>query len=158
MTVARAANDPEAGAILTSLSEMFVYRQGQIFQFLKSQFGRFSTASPESDATNIDLMLARISKALASAKLQDLFYVRTITHKMSSEDGWAGSMELVNFLESRSLPANLGVNTKAVDDSTKIILKNLASPLDNLKRVSKERRKEAADNIAEIVNLLGSDF
>jgi hypothetical protein len=117
VTVARQVQDAAQGVILTPLSEVFEKRTDEIAKALREQNGRFRADLDSVDGFLLAEQTARrISDALTAAKLTDLFYVRTLTHRLTASEGWSADMELVNFLESRSLPKNLSAEDKKIDE------------------------------------------
>lgn len=121
VVVAREVKDPAAGQtlVISPLSEVFEKRGAQLLETFIRQQERFRPSSfklPGENTSSVFQMVERISKALASGKITDVFYCRAINHKFSSEDGWSATMELVNFLEARNLPANLSPDTKAINE------------------------------------------
>lgn len=116
VTVAREVKDPSRGLVLSPLSELYEQRTSEISRFLREQFNRFRPDLPADERqTLVEKQTSRIATAIAAARLTDLFYCRTVTHTWNADSGWEISMELVNFIEARSLPKNLST-TDLKDD------------------------------------------
>jgi hypothetical protein len=123
VVVAREVRDPARGLVISPLSEVFEKRGGQLLEMLKNQQERFRPSgfrAPGEGASNVFEMAARITKALSSVKLTDLFYCRSISHKFNGEDGWSATLELVNFLEARNLPSNLSADDQRDNNERKL--------------------------------------
>jgi hypothetical protein len=120
--VARNVRVPETGQLaITPLGDLFERRDESLRRFLIDQQGAISAdLEPGAKEALVDEMVKRISNTINSAKRVDLFYVRTITHTFSADDGWSGDMELVNFTEARALPQNMNPTDKALDDQRRI--------------------------------------
>ena len=112
VTVAREVKQGDGKLIMSPLSEVFEKRTSEIRRFLTEQAGIFR---PEQSQAVTDKMVERIAKSLSSARLTDIFYCRSVNHDWDTESGWKITMELVNFLEARSLPKNLSETDKADD-------------------------------------------
>lgn len=150
VTVAREVKDPEQGLVLSPLSEIFERRTSEISRFLREQFNRFQTSlDPQAQADRVQQMTDRIAQALAAAKLTDLFYCRALGHDWNVEDGWASEVELVNFLEARSLPKNLG-NTDQADDAVTRLVPKVKAP-DKEARESSEEALARLDSIRRLL-------
>lgn len=122
VTVAREVRDPALGVILSPLSEIFEKRTVELAKLIREQNGRFRASHDSNDGNLMaEEMANRIAAAITSAKLTDLFYVRTITHKFTASDGWSANMEVVNFIESRSLPRVLSGQDREIDEKTRVI-------------------------------------
>jgi hypothetical protein len=65
-------------------------------------------------------MAGRVATALASAKLTDVFYCKTVSHTFAADTGWSSTMELVNYLEARSDPRVLGEEARKIVDAAKL--------------------------------------
>ena len=123
VSVARSVEDPAApGAVTVSeLSELFERRANPAFlRKLLLQGGRRVGLSDQG-LRRIEASLATIEQAYDRARLTDYFYCKAVNHDWSSDDGYSCHMELVNFLEARSLPANLGAGDKAQADLDKLL-------------------------------------
>jgi hypothetical protein len=121
VSVARKVEDPANGLQISELSEMFDRQANPAFMrklLLESQ-GRRVGLSDEGRQKLSDA-LAQVEAAYDRARLTEWFYVRVANHK-TGEDGWSGHFELVNFLEARSLPANLSAQDAAAADLDKLM-------------------------------------
>jgi len=117
--VARLTRDP-ANPQVSPLSEVFGRRASETAKFIQRQAGRFSpSADPFAEG---DRMADAIAAAIERRKLTDLFFVRSIKHKFTFEDdgGWSADMELVNFIEARSLPDTISKEAQQISDSMKL--------------------------------------
>jgi len=123
IVVARQQTDPTLGLVVNTLSELFERQYNPAF--LRTQMiqqrkraGQFSSAT---DVNLLDTYLQRIEAAYASAKLTDWFFVKTVRHRYSSDDGggYSCSIEVVNYVEARNAPANLSPEDKKLSDATK---------------------------------------
>ena len=116
--VARQVNDPSYGENITisTLSEVFDKRGNQIADLIRSQQGRFGRMglSPE----KLDEFATKVQNCYRTAKLQDIFYCRAVTHSFN-EEGYSAKMELVNYMEVRGDPDNLSDETKKMNESRK---------------------------------------
>jgi hypothetical protein len=122
VAVARQVTNPVApeGLIITSLSEVFEKRGEALKKLLIDQRNRTQpdragfavTGSPEQ-------MADRIVKSISSAKINDVFYCRTIAHKFTVTDGWSATLELVNYLTARADPKNLNKADHTANEARK---------------------------------------
>ena len=56
--------------------------------------------------------MSKIEAAYQSAKLTDWFYTRSVDGHWNHEDGFSATIELMNYVEARNLPANLRPRTR----------------------------------------------
>lgn len=135
--------------VISPLSEVFEQRDDVIFKLLQDQNERFSTTNTGFFAgTKANEMQQRISAALASAKLVDTFYCRTIQHRGTEEDGWSCTMELVNFLTARALPRVLSKQDQETDSMRKVqkIVKTAMAKNDEANKRAAARATDALRN------------
>jgi hypothetical protein len=125
-------NNPGA-IVISPLSNMFEKRSDEIIQFLKRQNARFERNA--NDARAIERVAVRLARAFSSARLTDVFYCRSVSHKFEADGGYSATMELVNYLEARSDAKNLGKLDQQANDQRKT---------HKLAKSEVERRKEAA--------------
>lgn len=118
VVVAKQVSNPVQGnsLVLTPLSEVFERRTDELRRFLLEQNQRYRPdLDPDISRILVDTMVQRISTALQSARQVDLFYTRAIQHRWNSAEGWDAKIELVNYMEARSLPAALSVDDQKAD-------------------------------------------
>jgi hypothetical protein len=134
VAVAREVEDPAQGLQIGELSELFERRANPAFmrKLLLGESARRVGLSDEG-RRRLEQSLERVEAAYARARLTEWFYTRVVNHKFSVDDGWSATMELVNFLEARSLPANLGAGDAA------------RAELDNLAKAAVDRASAARD-------------
>lgn len=128
LVVARQVADPSKGNItLTPLSEVFERRTGELRRFLLEQNERFRPSlDPDTRSALVDRMVARMARSMKNANRTDLFYINSISGSWDADSGWSAKLNLMNFLEARSLPANLGVDDAKVD--SKMRMPDVAKP------------------------------
>ena len=121
VAVARQVKTLEGLPTISPLSEVFEKRGEVITQLLTAQRNR---AAPDTAGFQIsgspEEMAKRISKALAAAKITDVFYCRTITHKFTADEGWSAVIELVNYLPARGDPKNMPKEDQKTNDAKKL--------------------------------------
>jgi hypothetical protein len=145
VTVARKVVDPVAGDLaVDSLSALFERRFNPAF--LRKSLLQGSGAAafiPATAKQSVDIALAKIETAFASARLTDWFYVKVVNLSWSVDDGFSFQAELANYLEARNLPANLSAGDSATNDAGKLV-KGKAPPVD-AKANAEAARQAAAD-------------
>ncbi len=113
VTVARAVPTEASGFVLSPLQEVFEKRGDEIAKMILSQNNALSPSSdPSVNAQRAVQTALKIGQALKSARIQDVFYVRSCRPKWSTDNGYSINIELVNYLELRSAPKNLGAVAK----------------------------------------------
>lgn len=110
----------DRGLVVNELSDLF-RRQGDP-QFLRGLLrgNRSSLISPAA-RDRLDQSLARLEAAYQSAKLTSSFYTKVVRHTFSNDEGYSCSMELINFVEARALPANVSTQDKKLNDQMKLV-------------------------------------
>lgn len=121
--VARQQVDPSKGLVVNTLSELFERRSNPAFlrKMLSEQRLRANVFRNQRDYEQLEASLKKIENAYASVKLTDWFFVKTVVHKGSGDDGGGYScrIELFNYVESRNAPENLSNGDKATNDERK---------------------------------------
>lgn len=117
LLVARQLQDPTGEQyIVSSFSEVFERRTGELRKFMLEQGGRFiPDLDPDLRIDVLEAAVKRMETTINSAKRVDIFYVRTVRHGWDVEDGWTGSFDLVNFVEARNLPENISKTDAKAD-------------------------------------------
>jgi len=146
--VARAVQDPAGeNFVVNGLSELMDRRANPAF-LRKALLERPS--SPAVIATEgraqLEEALGRIEASFQSSRLTDWFYCRTVEIRWNSDDGFSCTIELANFVEARSLPANLGGDDKKLNDLMKAAVP--AAPPD-------PRADAIAANLDDILTKMG---
>lgn len=115
--------DPSKGLVVNTLSEIFARRHNPAFlrKLLAEQRFRAGAFRDERDFVALEQALQRIEQSYDSAKITDWFFVRTVRHSFSSEDGglYACKMEVMNYVEARNDPANLSAQDAKLAGLTK---------------------------------------
>lgn len=140
--VARRVADPASeGFEVNGLSELMDRRSNPAF-LRKALMGGTNLIAPGQARKKLEEALARLEDAFQSSRLTDWFYCRTMAWQWSSSDGWSATIELANYVEARSSPANLGTQDAATNDAIKAV-----------KSVSKKDLQSAAAQSAQQANL-----
>ncbi len=128
VTVAREVVDGTNKLIaVTPLSEIFETRKEALEKLLTSQGARFQKIYNQSgakDRTVVTTAVTRILNALKSSRMTDVFYCRSIIHKLGVE-GWSASLELINYIQARALPSD--TMTMQINDARKLTNDNPSS-------------------------------
>jgi hypothetical protein len=106
VSVAKQQSDPSKGLIINGLNEMFERRSnpGFLRKLLRESWSRApALGASASSQQSLDKALAVVEATFRSARLTDWFYTRVVHHKYDTNDGYSCEMELVNFVEARSL-------------------------------------------------------
>lgn len=122
VTVGTAISGTGDGVIVNSLSDLLARRANPAF-LSKALFDNPNSnafIAAEGKAT-LQQALSKIEAAYQSAKLTDWFYTRTVDGHWNHEDGFSLTIELMNYVEARNLPANLSPQDKAMTDATKAV-------------------------------------
>jgi hypothetical protein len=128
----RALSGAEQGAlVLTPLSEVFERRSEELATFLRNQNARFRRTL--NDEARIKHVTDRLAVSMATAKMLDVFYVRSVTHRFAADDGYRATIELVNYAPVRSDPKNLSPTDQLVNDRRKLV-RLVQSLQDQIKR------------------------
>lgn len=140
--VARRVADPASeGFEVNGLSELMDRRSNPAF-LRKALMGGTNLIAPGTAKKKLEEALARLEDAFQSSRLTDWFYCRTMGWRWSASDGWAATIELANYVEARSSPANLGTQDAATNNAIKAV-----------KSVSKPDMAAAARQSAQNANL-----
>lgn len=137
VVVARQVDDPQQGnsLVITPLSELFERRTTELRKYLVEQNERYRPdLDPDISHALVDEMVSRISRAIADARRVDLFYTRTVNHTWSSEEGWGAKIEVVNYMEPRSLPSALSKDDQKADAVMRIPANGVKPPAANVAR------------------------
>lgn len=115
VTVARRVVDPAKKNITVSpLSEIFERRPEEIKQAFMEQQQRFR---PDIDLSTsqalVEEFVRRIVRTKESVRRTDVFYVKTMKHNWSADDGWSGTIELMNYRDI-NLAENLSLESQKV--------------------------------------------
>lgn len=121
VTVGRSVTDPSRGLLVNSLSQPFDSRFNAAFLrkalITDPGSGRFLTPAGRQ---RLEDALSRLEDAYAKAALIDWYYCVAVRHKWSKESGYSVEIELANYVEARSGPANLSTQDKATNDQKKL--------------------------------------
>lgn len=137
----RALSPGEQGKlVITPLSEIFEKRSEELARFLREQNRRFKRTV--NDEAQIKKATDRLARAMSSAKMLDVFYCRSVSHKLDP-DGYSCSMELVNYAPVRSDPQNLSTTDKQVNEQRRLtkLVKTLQQQIDDEIKKAKERQR-----------------
>lgn len=109
----------------TPLSDIFERRTSELGRFLLEQRERFDPSQDPATRKNlVQQQVQKMAAAINNGKRTDLFYVKSIKHHFDSTDGWNAIIELINFLEVRNLPKNLGPTDRKLDAARRPHAKN----------------------------------
>lgn len=123
VVVARQVQDPQAGnsLVMTPLSELFERRTGELRRWLLEQNQRYRPAlDPELSRAVTEEAVSRITTAIGNRNQVDLFYTRSVQHKWSVEEGWSGTIKLVNYMEVRNDPKALSKTAQDADRAMRL--------------------------------------
>jgi hypothetical protein len=87
----------------------------------------------------------RISQTINNARRMNLFYVRSVRHSWSTDDGWSASIEAVNFIEPRSLAKNM---SKTAKDQDAEVRKKKAGSGKTAAQIAQEKAARAVNRAA----------
>lgn len=140
--VARRVADPASeGFEVNGLSELMDRRSNPAF-LRKALATGTNLIAPGQAKKKLEEALARIEDAFQTSRLTDWFYCRTMAWRWSPSEGWGASIELANYVEARSNPANLGPQDAQTNDAIKAA-----------RSVSKKDLAAAANQSAQQANL-----
>lgn len=121
VVVARAVQDPAGDDfVVNGLSELMDRRANPAFlrRALLERPGAPAVIAADSKA-RLEQALTKIEQAFQSSRLTDWFYCRTVEFHWNPEDGFSATIELANYVEARSLPANLSSDDAKRNDELK---------------------------------------
>jgi hypothetical protein len=140
VAVARKSDDP-ASPTISPLGDVFSADEVQLKRFLLEQYDRFPPSGGATEVQKLqaaDQVAGRIAAVTKSQQRNNHYYVRSICHKFSQQDGWAADMEVVTFIDARSNPDNLQGDAKRINDRHK-------------KKITKTRPPTAGERAASVV-------
>lgn len=143
VVVAREIDDPQQGnsLVITPLSELFERRTTELRRYLIEQNNRYRPdLDPDISQALVDEMVSRISRSIADARRVDLFYTRCVNHTWSSDEGWSAKIEVVNYMEPRSLPSALSTDDQKYDAVMRIPANGVKKPASH---VARERARKS---------------
>lgn len=123
VAVAREVKSPSQGQtlVVSPLSEIFERREDVLYKMLQKSADRFATDGTGFFAgTKVEDMQRRVSRAMSSSKLTEVFYCRAIRHTMTADEGWSASVELVNYIAARVDPVVMAKTTQQANDERKM--------------------------------------
>jgi hypothetical protein len=120
VTVADAVDGGEGSGITNGLSDLYSRRANPAFIENSLFKGPNSNAMISAEGwSTLQAAMRKITAAYQSAKLTDWFYTRSVELHWAEDPGWSATIELMNYVEARNLPANLSPQDKAMNDATK---------------------------------------
>lgn len=115
--VARQVQDPDdPGLVVNGLSELMDRRSNPAF-LRRALAGGIAAAG--AGGADLEAALAKIEAAFQSSRLTDWFYTRNMEIRWGQQDGWRATIELANYVEARSNPANLSADDQQRNDAGK---------------------------------------
>jgi hypothetical protein len=120
VTVAKQTGD---NLIISTLSDFYGRKGNNVRDLILKQrdrWGNWLNVDGKSNSDAMDRMIQRIQRAYESAKLPDIFYVRSVKLKFSADEstGFSATMELANYMKDHD-PSGMSEEAKAMNDRRK---------------------------------------
>jgi hypothetical protein len=127
VTVADQVDGGSGSPVTNSLSDLFSKRGNPAFIEKAILRGPNSGAIVAADGwSGLQEACRRIETAYQSSRLTDWFYTKCVEIHGSSDAGFSASVELVNYVEARNLPANLSPQDHQRNNAMKAVIPGVA--------------------------------